>query len=277
MKDYKIKLTIGEFSKLCYVTVKTLRHYEKIGILKPHDVDEWTHYRYYEVCQMEQMNDIQRLKQLGLTLEEIHELQEEGEERPTTEMVSKALSQAQNELCQLRNRIAALEQMTGLSTKLKEMNTITIKPLPGGLVASYRKHIKSYAELGPLCCDVIGPEMYRLGCECPEETAYSFSVDHNKNYTPDDIDIEYCEVVSKYDSDDSKIITFKKLPVVEKALCYSHHGGYDTFGQSMSEIFKYIEQNKLEIADNPRFWYIHGVWDCDSVEDWVTEIQVPLK
>ena len=33
--DKRIKLSIGEFSKLCGVTVKTLRHYEKTGLLKP--------------------------------------------------------------------------------------------------------------------------------------------------------------------------------------------------------------------------------------------------
>lgn len=275
-EKFNIKLTIGEFSKLCYVTVKTLRHYEKMGILIPHEIDEWTHYRYYDVSQMEQMNNILRLKAMGLSLEEIRHLQEEGDDIPTCNMVNKALEKAQEELCQLRNRIAALQQMQGLATKTKEMSTFTIKPLPGGTVANFRKQIKSYDELGPLCCEVIGPEMQRLRCECPEETAYCYTVDYNKNFIPNDIDIEYCEIVTKYDSADSKILTFRQIPVVEKALCFDHRGSYNTFGESMAIIFKYIEENNLKIANDPRFSYIHGVWDCDSIEDWLTEIQVPL-
>ena len=41
----KMKFKIGEFSKLCQVTVKTLRHYEEIGLMIPVEVDEWTGYR----------------------------------------------------------------------------------------------------------------------------------------------------------------------------------------------------------------------------------------
>ena len=52
----KQKLTIGEFSRFCQVTVKTLRHYDKLGLLVPSEVDEWTHYRYYDVSQMQQLN-----------------------------------------------------------------------------------------------------------------------------------------------------------------------------------------------------------------------------
>jgi len=66
MNNYKIKLKIGEFSKLCFVTVKTLRHYEKLGLLLPHDVDEWTGYRYYDVNQMKELNDILNLKKTGV-------------------------------------------------------------------------------------------------------------------------------------------------------------------------------------------------------------------
>ena len=41
----KTKLKIGEFSKLMQVTVKTLRHYEQMGLLIPYEVDKWTGYR----------------------------------------------------------------------------------------------------------------------------------------------------------------------------------------------------------------------------------------
>lgn len=78
MKTTKIKFKIGEFSKLNRVTVKTLRHYEEIGLLVPSQVDKWTGYRYYDVCQLGRMNTIRYLKELGFTLEEIGELFDEG-------------------------------------------------------------------------------------------------------------------------------------------------------------------------------------------------------
>ena len=62
------KIKIGAFSKLCRVTVKTLRHYEELGLLIPAEIDEWTGYRYYEVSQFQRMGLIVHLKRLGLSL-----------------------------------------------------------------------------------------------------------------------------------------------------------------------------------------------------------------
>ena len=67
----KTKLKIGEFSKLMQVTVKTLRHYEQLELLKPADVDQWTGYRYYSIEQMQRLSSIRELKNLGFSLEEI--------------------------------------------------------------------------------------------------------------------------------------------------------------------------------------------------------------
>ena len=40
-------LKIGEFSKLSRVSVRMLRHYDEIGLLKPAETDRFTDYRYY--------------------------------------------------------------------------------------------------------------------------------------------------------------------------------------------------------------------------------------
>ena len=57
-----IKLKIGEFSRLMQTTVKTLRHYEQIGLLAPLEVDEDTGYRYYSLGQMQRLNAIKGLE-----------------------------------------------------------------------------------------------------------------------------------------------------------------------------------------------------------------------
>ena len=49
MKKKETKLKIGEFSRLMQVTVKTLRHYESLGLLIPAEVDDSSGYRYYTI------------------------------------------------------------------------------------------------------------------------------------------------------------------------------------------------------------------------------------
>ncbi len=70
-------LKIGDFSKLAQVTVKALRHYDQIGILKPAWTDRFSSYRYYTIDQMPRLNRILALKDLGFTLDQITQLLDE--------------------------------------------------------------------------------------------------------------------------------------------------------------------------------------------------------
>ncbi|HEY4723320.1 MAG TPA: helix-turn-helix domain-containing protein, partial [Anaerolineae bacterium] len=65
---------IGDFSKLSQVSVKTLRYYDEIGLLRPGEIDRFTGYRYYSADQLHRLNRILALKDLGLTLEQIDQL-----------------------------------------------------------------------------------------------------------------------------------------------------------------------------------------------------------
>ena len=60
-------LRIGEFSKLAKVSIKTLRYYDKIGLLKPAMIDSATQYRYYTDEQLEMIRLISMYKESGLS------------------------------------------------------------------------------------------------------------------------------------------------------------------------------------------------------------------
>ena len=70
-------LKIGEFAWLSQVTVETLRHYDRIGLLKPDHLDPFTGYRYYSLDQLARLNRILALKDLGLPLEKITQILEQ--------------------------------------------------------------------------------------------------------------------------------------------------------------------------------------------------------
>src|SRR3990172_9888415 len=72
-----IVIKIGDFSKLSRVSIKTLRYYDEMGLLKPVEVDRLTGYRYYEYDQLPLLYRILALKDLGFSLEEIGRLLEE--------------------------------------------------------------------------------------------------------------------------------------------------------------------------------------------------------
>ena len=75
---------IGDFSRLARVTIRTLHHYDEAGLLQPAHVDEHTGYRYYAAAQLETLQRILLLKDLGFPLEEIRDLIDSGRCRRLT-------------------------------------------------------------------------------------------------------------------------------------------------------------------------------------------------
>ena len=67
-------ITIQGFAKLCGCNTQTLRYYDRIGLLTPAKVDEWTGYRYYEEEQALLFVKIKNLQQADFSIEEIKAL-----------------------------------------------------------------------------------------------------------------------------------------------------------------------------------------------------------
>lgn len=73
-------LSIGEFSKICGVTTKTLRYYSEIGLIIPSEINPESGYRYYSIEQLKTMLFINRLKSQHFSLEEIKSIIEADED-----------------------------------------------------------------------------------------------------------------------------------------------------------------------------------------------------
>ena len=78
-------LKIGEFPKLSRVSVRMMRHYDDIGLLKPIEIDCFTGYRYYEVDQLLTVGRITSLKDMGFKLADIIKILDIYDDRNTLE------------------------------------------------------------------------------------------------------------------------------------------------------------------------------------------------
>lgn len=271
----KNKFKIGEFSKLNCITVKTLRHYEEIGLLKPNEVDEWTGYRYYDVSQFQKLSKILYLKKLRFSLSEIRDLFEDKLDFPPTEVIQAKIEACKQDQSFLQWQFEELTNLEKHILKEIKMENVFIKSLPAITVASYRKVISNYGELNYLCPNIIGPEMQRCGCTC-NNLQYCYTVEHDKYHKETDIDMEYCEAVDQ-PFPESECLKCKHIPEVKTAACIYHKGSYCCFQQSMTELMQYIEKNGYQIIDYPRFSYIDGAWNKENENEYLTEIQIPVK
>ena len=271
----KTRLKIGEFSKLMQVTVKTLRHYEQKRLLIPDEVDEWTGYRYYSIEQMQKLQNIRDLQRLGFSLDEIKELCDSYSCTPTISQLTEKIEETEAQLRKLIARRNQLIDWRNARKQMKKMEKFSIQSLPEIIVASHREVLPNYAAIGPMCINKIAPEMQRLGCKCPPP-GYCFTVEHDREYKPTDVDIEYCEQVEEM-GEDSAIIQFKRLPAVPKALCMKHVGPYERFYESFTEAFRYIDEHGLKPVGQHRTCYIDGAWNQEDPEKWLSVIQIPIE
>lgn len=124
---------IGEFSYLCSMSIKTLRYYDKIGVLIPASVDELTGYRYYSIDQLEQAQKIKSLQEASFTLEEIKAILKE---KNTEILLSKEKQIRKEEL----NKIQKINEMK------KELNNGKVEVLenPNLYITGDFKKLKSY-------------------------------------------------------------------------------------------------------------------------------------
>lgn len=129
-------LQIGEFSRVCQVSVKTLHHYDKIGLLIPAEVDRFTGYRYYKTEQIDDMNYIQRLKRYGFSLDEIQHLLPISDKKELVNALRQQMEQLKRKkqeidiiLNELQTHISVFERTGDIMTYQKGY-TIEIKNSP---------------------------------------------------------------------------------------------------------------------------------------------------
>lgn len=113
------KLSIGEMAKLRCVTVDTLRHYDKIGLLKPYHIDPDTGYRYYSISQYEVLGTIKELRRIGFSLEEIKEFL-------TNRNVKKSVQSLQKSMAHIQEKIKELQDIHNiLKTRIENIEHFT--------------------------------------------------------------------------------------------------------------------------------------------------------
>lgn len=254
------------------VTVKALRYYDEIGLLKPAHIDDFTGYRYYTSEQLPELYQILALRQMGFTLDEIAKVKTG---KSVHNLLHLKKEQLLKEIAESTMKLAQVEHYLNLNEGGFTMDyNVIIKELPEVVVASMRRVVNSYNDFFAVI-PPMGEEMERLGCECavPE---YCFNIYHDGEYKEENIDVEVCEAVVEA-KQDSEMVKFKKIDRVPEAACTLHKGPYDTLRNAYGAILKWMEDNGYEPADNPRESYIDGIWNKDTEEDWLTEIQFPIK
>ena len=99
MKKY---FSVGEAAKAAQMTSETLRHYDRIGLVKPSRKDQWTNYRYYTEQDIVRLNTIRALQMMDLPLRQIKEVLEYDDLGKIVDFLSRAERKADEKIAAIQ-------------------------------------------------------------------------------------------------------------------------------------------------------------------------------
>ncbi|WP_298859876.1 MerR family transcriptional regulator [uncultured Gimesia sp.] len=266
--------SIGEFSKITGLTVKTLRFYHEQGVLDPSYIDGQTGYRYYADSKIETARVIALLRQLDFTLADITGILENNhDEADILDLLERQKQAIGNKLQEYRAISSSLDQIIIKEREAREVMKhatfeVEEKSVDSMLIAGVRMKgrysdcAKGFAQ--------IGRHFGRQICDKP------FLLHYDTEYKETDADFEACMPIRKGTSKDE--ISVRVLPG-GRCVALLHKGPYEELGQSYARILSYIQQKEFEIEIPSREVYIKGPGMIfkGNPKKYLTEIQMLIK
>ena len=260
---------IGEFSKICQVSVKTLRYYDRIGLLKASETDRFTGYRYYDRSQLERMLLIQKLKRYGFSLEEIQPLLSCG-----NDAFCRELQRQKGKLeCQLLELETVLDELTSHLKKLGRTgdmmdisNGYEIKLTQTEPVAVFSSRQRmGVEEYGKYYSDLYS----RIAKEGLTPGGITGAMYWDEEFDRDSSDTELFVSVRETDHAEK---------ILEPRLCAMtvQKGPYSTLNEAYAALVSWIEENGYAWNEAPYEIYRKGAWNNLNPKDWETEIYFPV-
>lgn len=257
---------IGEFSRLTQVTVKALRHYDRLGLLPPAHIDEFTGYRSYSAAQLPRLNRILALKDLGLALEQIGQFLDANlSPDQLRALLTIKQSETRRRLEEEGERLARIEaRLRQLSEQAQPRYDVVVKRVPAQRVLSLRQVLPERGAIGGLFRQLHAYEQrYRF------TVTDRLAIWHDREYREAGIDAE-AAFVSADPLPPGGAVRERELPTATMA-CTVHSGPTETIGEACMALLSWIETNGYQIAGPERVRAIER-----GGPNSTAELQVPI-
>ncbi|MEY9965646.1 DNA-binding transcriptional MerR regulator [Streptacidiphilus sp. MAP12-16] len=267
--------SIGDFAKHGRVSIRMLRHYDDIGLLRPAYVDPASGYRFYEAGQLARLNRVIALKDLGFTLQHVQNILDDkvgveelrGMLRLRRAELAAAREAAAARLAEVEARLRIIEREGHMPT-----DDVVVKQIPAVRLAELTGVAASFSPqditpvIKPLYAQLIERLMAAGVTPVGPAIAYYESAE-------DDQVVVHAGMPVNIEADPSHDWSIVDLPGIDTAATVVHRGSMDDVMSSIQTLAKWIDANGHRSTGYNRELYLETPADEGA---WVTELQEPI-
>lgn len=274
-------LSIGKIAALCNVTIRTLRYYDQIDLIKPDFINHENNYRFYKRDKITDIKFTQILKSMSFTLDETKRLLHYHTDMDIIyEMYKQKKREINKEIETLKNIKSSLtDKMQKLQLLLQsdyetpdEEPAVLLKEIPPVTAAFIRKKTGYDLESFAGHFEKVRNLVKEKNIQC---TGYYYSILYDyPNFTKSALDIEIGVAVDDTLLGKDRCIRTRQ-PFFSAALL--HFGSYETIPQTYEKLQKWIDQNKYKTAGPPLWLYVICFDVTPDANNFVTEVSIPIK
>lgn len=269
--------SIGEFARHGRVSVRMLRHYDAIGLLRPACVDPVSGYRFYQAGQLAELNRVIALKDLGFTLEQVQAILAE---KVTAAELRGMLRLRRAEIrAQIEAETARLARVEARLLTIEDearvpIDGVVVKRLAPVRVGELTGKAAGYEP------DAITPVIQPLYCELWQRLASAGVAAagpaiayYEDAPAGDDAIVVHAAVPVVAEAAGGAGFSVVDLAEVESAAAIIHHGSMDDVLSTGQALARWIDASGYRSAGYAR--EITLAWSPDP-DQWVTELQQPI-
>lgn len=263
--------TIGQLSKLFNIKIPTLRYYDEVGLLKPAQVNEETHYRYYTTAQFERLNVITYLRTLDLSLDSIRDFFEARDTAKLEGMLREQKARVQQQIVTLQNVEARIDtRLSQVEDAIHStLGKIEIVELPTIPVISLKENYRPDEDIEFLIS--ILRQRYDVNKNIfLGKIALSIAKEKLEQAEFD----EYTSLLLILEPGDNKRAT-DVLPA-GKYLRLRFHGTHDTAPVQYQKLMHYCHEHNYQVSDGAIETTLIDYGITDDLSKYVTEIRIPI-
>ncbi|MFQ6394720.1 MerR family transcriptional regulator [Nocardia sp. KC 131] len=264
-------VSIGEFARLTYFSVKALRYYHDIELLEPVAIDPGSGYRRYSTDQVAQAHLIRRLRELDMPLPEIKAVLAAPDAGTRDAALRAHLARMESELQRTRDVVASLRALLTPADPL----VVQYRSIPALRVLAFID-TATKATVGPWC-DSAFSLLYETLAAARVAPAGIAGATYSMEFFADEAGevVAFVPIPADARIDLPEELSLTELPARRFAIAV-HNGPFDDSDRTYGALGSYVAENDSALAEPVRELYLIGPGDVDDPRDYRTEICWPI-